>query len=144
MPMLTTSQQLSRWMGREPVPLDARVHSNESNIMLFKAPSPCRSDSCAAPVGVQFPTEAKGVSFALSVPKWSTPSKVCHLHVQRPLVWHALHVFTNTLPARNRDLECEVTERMNSPASVSLAALLAVSEIGNPCPPVAGGASDDR
>ena len=43
----------------------------------------CRSDSHATLVGVQFPTKAKRVSFALSVPKWSTPSKVWHLFVKK-------------------------------------------------------------
>ena len=42
----------------------------------------CRSDSHTALVGVQFPTKAKRVSFTLSIPKWVTPSKVCHLHAK--------------------------------------------------------------
>ena len=58
------------------------------------------------------------MSFALSVPKQSTPSKVWHLHPKRPLVWHALRVFANTLPARSRDLECKVTEHTNSPEAM--------------------------
>ena len=35
--------------------------------------------------------------------------------LKRPFVCHALRVFANTLPARNRDLECKVMEHMNLP-----------------------------
>ena len=45
-------------------------------------------------------------------------SGICSL--KRPFVCHALRMFANTLPARNRDLECKVTERMNLPEETHL------------------------
>ena len=37
---------------------------------------------------------------------------------KRPVVCHALRVFANTLPARNRDLECKVTEHIVLPEEI--------------------------
>ena len=61
---------------------------------------------------VQFPTKAKRVSFALSVPRMVNSLQGLAFIRQN---CHASHVFANTLPARNRDLECKVTEHTVSP-----------------------------